>query len=191
MGILFSILCRPCQRCRRHHYQLSTYLTTRQIQLIQCTWSILKLDLITLGLTVFLHFFETEPDLKMLFPKMIRMNESNQLEWDVDREMLQKHAVTVMEGLGAAVETLHDSHLLNSVLIALGQTHEKRNIKPYMLKKMWPSLQHGLSTVLGKGYTKSVSRAWRRLYSYICLQMKIGMENPDLIVDIHDDLSES
>lgn len=25
----------------------------------------------------------------MLFPKMIRMNDSNQLEWEVDREMLQ------------------------------------------------------------------------------------------------------
>ncbi|GFO12006.1 hypothetical protein PoB_003851100 [Plakobranchus ocellatus] len=24
-----------------------------------------------------------------MFPKMIRMNESNQLEWDVDRDMLQ------------------------------------------------------------------------------------------------------
>ena len=34
-------------------------------------------------------FFEREPDLKMMFPKMIRMNESNQLEWDVDKDMLQ------------------------------------------------------------------------------------------------------
>lgn len=45
----------------------------------------------------------------------------------------QKHALTVMEGLGAAVETLQDSQLLNAVLIALGQTHDKRNIKPWML----------------------------------------------------------
>jgi hypothetical protein len=33
----------------------------------------------------------------MLFPKIIRLNEASQLEWYVDKEMLQKHAVTVME----------------------------------------------------------------------------------------------
>ena len=70
----------------------------------------------------------------MLFPKIIRLNEVSQLEWYVDRDMLQKHAVTVMEGLGAAVENLEDSHFLNGVLIALGQTHAKRNMKPTMLK---------------------------------------------------------
>ncbi|XP_059169800.1 neuroglobin-like [Physella acuta] len=191
MGMFHSLMCRPCARCRRRHCQLSKYLTPRQVQLVQCTWSILKMDLTTLGITVFLHLFDSEPDLKMLFPKLIRMNDSNQLEWDVDKEMLQKHAVTVMEGLGAAVETLHDSQLLNSVLIALGQTHDKRNIKPHMLKRMWPSMHVGLAAVLGEGYTKEVSEAWRKLYSYICLQMVIGMKNPDLYVDIHEDLSES
>ena len=29
----------------------------------------------------------------MLFPKIIRLNEVSQLEWYVDRDMLQKHAV--------------------------------------------------------------------------------------------------
>lgn len=122
----------------------------------------------------------------MLFPKMIRMNESNQLEWEVDRDMLQKHALTVMEGLGAAVETLQDSQLLNAVLIALGQTHDKRGIKPWMLTRMWPSLSVGLAAMLEDGYTREVSEAWKKLYSYICLQMRIGMENPDLNVDISD-----
>nr|KAI8735342.1 neuroglobin [Biomphalaria glabrata] len=62
------------------------------------------------------------------------MNEKNELEWDVDRDMLQRHAVTVMEGLGAAVESLDDSDFLNSVLISIGQTHIKRNVKPQMLR---------------------------------------------------------
>lgn len=62
------------------------------------------------------------------------MNSENKLEWDIDKEMLQKHAVTVMEGLGAAVESLEDSDFLNSVLISMGQTHVKRQVKPQMLK---------------------------------------------------------
>ncbi|CAG5129817.1 unnamed protein product [Candidula unifasciata] len=189
MGVASSSMCRSCWRCKRRHQQLSKYLSPRQVQLIQCTWSLLKADLSTLGLTVFLHFFDKEPELKMLFPKMIRMNESNQLEWEVDKDMLQKHALTVMEGLGAAVETLQDSQLLNAVLIALGQTHDKRNIKPWMLTRMWPSLSVGLEAVLADHYTREVSEAWKKLYSYICLQMRTGMQNPDLCVDIDDGMS--
>ena len=64
----------------------------------------------------------------------MRLNEVSQLEMDVDRDMLQRHAVTVMEGLGAAVESLEDSDFLNSVLISIGQTHVRRNVKPQMLK---------------------------------------------------------
>ena len=62
------------------------------------------------------------------------MNNENQLEWEIDKDMLQKHAVSVMEGLGAAVESLDESGFLNNVLISIGQTHVKRHIKPQMLK---------------------------------------------------------
>nr|KAG5714473.1 hypothetical protein BaRGS_006919 [Batillaria attramentaria] len=84
------------------------------------------------------RLFETEPDLKRLFPKIVRLNEVSQLEMDVDRDMLQRHAVTVMEGLGAAVESLEDSDFLNSVLVSIGQTHVRRNVKPQMLKGRIP-----------------------------------------------------
>lgn len=80
------------------------------------------------------RFFESEPDLKSLFPKIVKMNNENQLEYDIDREMLQRHAVTVLEGLGAAVESLEESDFLNSVLISIGQTHVQRHVKPNMLR---------------------------------------------------------
>ena len=72
--------------------------------------------------------------MKAYFPKIVRMNNDNKLEWDVDREKLQKHARIDMEGLGAAIENLDDSDFLNSVLISVGQTHSHRQIKPQMLK---------------------------------------------------------
>ena len=72
--------------------------------------------------------------MKAFFPKIVRMNNDSQLEWDVDREKLQKHAISVMHGLGAAVESLDDSDFLNSVLISVGQTHFHRQIRPQMLK---------------------------------------------------------
>ncbi|KAK3092881.1 hypothetical protein FSP39_008346 [Pinctada imbricata] len=163
--------------------QLNTYLTSRQIHLVQDTWEEIKDDLAKLGVIVFLRFFETEPGLKSLFPKIVQMNSENQLEWDIDKDMLQKHAVTVMEGLGAAVESLEESDFLNSVLVSIGQTHIKRQVKPQMLKRLWPSLNYGLKQVLQAKYTKEVNEAWRKVYFYICFHMKRGMENPDLDVD--------
>lgn len=166
---------------------LNKYLTARQLELVQDTWDIMKTDLPTLGLTVFLKLFQTEPDLKRLFPKIVQMNDKNELEWEVDRDMLQRHAVTVMEGLGAAVESLDDSDFLNSVLVSIGQTHVKRHVKPAMLKRLWPSLNHGFQTMLGEVYTKETMEAWRRLYSYISSQMKRGMNDPDAKLACDDD----
>ncbi|OWF43371.1 neuroglobin-like [Mizuhopecten yessoensis] len=160
--------------------QLNTYLTPRQIHLVQDTWDIIKDDLSKLGVIVFLRLFETEPDLKHLFPKIVQMNEQNKLEWDIDRDMLTKHAVSVMEGLGAAVESLDESEFLNSVLISIGQTHVKRHVKPQMLKRLWPSLNYGLKQVLQSKYNKEVNEAWKKVYFYIVAHMKRGMENPDL-----------
>lgn len=163
--------------------ELGKYLTVRQIHLVQNSWDLIKDDLGKLGLIVFLRFFETEPDLKSLFPKIVQMNNENQLEYDIDREMLQRHAVTVLEGLGAAVESLEESDFLNSVLISIGQTHVKRHVKPQMLRRLWPSLNHGLKHCLQENYTKEVNEAWKKVYFYVCFQMKRGMENPDLDFD--------
>ncbi|KAL8589738.1 hypothetical protein ACOMHN_027246 [Nucella lapillus] len=177
--------CSTNHHCRND--QLDRHLTPAQVKVVQETWQILRQDLASLGMAVFINFFETEPDLKMLFPKIIRLNESAQLEWYVDRDNLQRHAVTVMEGLGAAVESLENCQFLNNVLIALGQTHVKRNMKPTMLKRLWPSLEVGLGVMLGERYTPETAEAWRKLYHYICLQMKRGMENPDLPLDINSE----
>uniref|UniRef100_A0A0B6YIN5 Globin n=1 Tax=Arion vulgaris TaxID=1028688 RepID=A0A0B6YIN5_9EUPU len=164
---------------------LNKYLTARQLELVQDTWDVMKQDLPTLGLTVFVKLFQTEPDLKRLFPKIVQMNEKNELEWEVDKDMLQRHAVTVMEGLGAAVESLDDSDFLNSVLVSIGQTHVRRSVKPQMLRRLWPSLNHGFEKILGEQYTKETMEAWRRLYNYIIFQMKKGMQDPEgkLFVD--------
>ena len=48
------------------------------------------------------------------------------------------------------------------------------------VQRLWPSLNYGFSQVLGSRYDTATAEAWRRVYSYISLQMKRGMENPDI-----------
>ncbi|WAR19734.1 NGB-like protein, partial [Mya arenaria] len=168
--------------------QLHMVLSTEQVRLVQGSWELLKDELGRLGLIVFLRLFETEPQMKTIFPKIVQMNRDNKLEENIDKDMLQRHAVTVMEGLGAAVESLDDSIILNSVLISIGQTHVQRQVKPHMVKKLWPSLNYGLKEVLEEYYTRNVAEAWKRVYDYICVYMKMGMENPDIDPDITSDI---
>ena len=80
------------------------------------------------------RLFEAEPDMRSLFPKVFQINSDNQLEIDIDRDLLKKHAAIVMEGLGAVVEIMDDSDFLNNVLISIGQTHYHRHVRPSMLK---------------------------------------------------------
>ncbi|XP_029643254.1 cytoglobin-1 [Octopus sinensis] len=122
-------------------------------------------------------FFESDQELKTFFPKIIQISEKNELEWDVDNDMLQRHGITVMRGLEAAVESLDDSQFLNNVLFRIGQAHVYKNIKPHMLKRLWPSLNRSFKEVLKDRYNKDMAEAWRLTYQYICSQMKNGMKN--------------
>ena len=49
-----------------------------------------------------------------------------------------------------------------------------------VFQRLWPSLNYGFSQVLGDRYDSATADAWRRVYNYISMQMKRGMENPDI-----------
>jgi hypothetical protein len=51
----------------------------------------------------------------------------------VDEEKLRNHGNIVMEGLGAAVESLDDSVFLSNVLVSMGASHVSHNVKPEMV----------------------------------------------------------
>ena len=50
-------------------------------------------------------------------------------------------------------------------------------------QKLWPSLNYGLQAVLLEAYTKPVAESWKKVFDYICVYMKLGMENPDIDPD--------
>ena len=70
------------------------------------------------------------PELKKLFSKQM-MLEGDELT--VDEEKLRHHGNIVMEGLGAAVESLDDSVFLSNVLVSMGESHARHHVKPEMV----------------------------------------------------------
>lgn len=50
-----------------------------------------------------------------------------------DERKLNRHATIVMQGLGAAVESLEDSIFLTNILIAMGRKHAQYHVKAEMV----------------------------------------------------------
>lgn len=69
-----------------------------------------------------------------MFPKIVKINDSNELELDMDMEVLSRHASNVMHSLGAAVESLDQSEFFNGIVENIGRSHGQRKIKPKMLE---------------------------------------------------------
>uniref|UniRef100_A0A8W8HVP0 GLOBIN domain-containing protein n=1 Tax=Magallana gigas TaxID=29159 RepID=A0A8W8HVP0_MAGGI len=143
---------------------LAAHLSTRQRLLVQDTLELMKDDLSDLGIIVFKRFFETEPSVKKVFPKIVKINDSNELELDMDMEVLSRHASNVMHSLGAAVESLDHSEFFNGIVENIGRSHGQRKIKPKMLE------------VLRDTYTKEVAAAWKKVYFYLCKHMRQGIQ---------------
>lgn len=163
----------------RPRENLNLYLTPRQRLLVQANLDYLRDDLSDLGLVVFVRFFEVQPKLKVLFPKIVRINEQNELELGMDIEMLKKHSSIVMHSLAAAIESLDESEALNSVLLEVGRQHVRRNVKTKTILRLWPALSYGLEEYLKSKYTKEAATAWKKVFFYIVKQMKQGMQSSD------------
>lgn len=70
------------------------------------------------------------PEFKKLFTEQMTVEDNDLL---VDEEKLRHHGNIVMEGLGAAVESLDDSVFLSNVLVTMGESHARHNVKPEMV----------------------------------------------------------
>ena len=73
--------------------------------------------------------------MKQLFPKIIHINTENQLEMGPDvHRVLRYHASSVMRSLGAAVESLDQSDLFESIVEDIGRLHADRNVNVRMIQ---------------------------------------------------------
>ena len=71
-----------------------------------------------------------QEQLKKLFTSMLILSGDS---YFIDEDKLRQHARIVMEGLGAAVESLEDSIYLTNLLIAMGERHYGYRVKADML----------------------------------------------------------
>ncbi|KAJ8309158.1 hypothetical protein KUTeg_014032 [Tegillarca granosa] len=131
-----------------------------------------------------------ESDVLKLFSKIIT-TEDNGNTLGVDHEMLQRHAMLVMQGIGTAVELLEDLDELNSFLKVLGEKHNKLRVKPYMLERLWPAIDYSFRGVLSDVYENELRNAWKTFFDYMVYKMRESMFNTrkSLSEDKNDTLS--
>ena len=45
--------------------------------------------------------------------------------------------------------------------------------------------------MLQEAYNRRVSDAWKKVFDYVCVYMKFGIENPEIDPDVHQNLTQA
>ncbi|ESO96466.1 hypothetical protein LOTGIDRAFT_159879 [Lottia gigantea] len=154
---------------------LPGYLTQREVDIVQKTWAILSTDMMGTGVYMFQRLFEIQKDLQKLFRKLLLPSET--ADYFFDEVKLQSHAMIVMQGLGAAVESLDDSVYLTNILLTMGEKHSQYNVQPEMISLLWPAIRDALKHKLKEDFTPETELAWRHVFDYISSNMAEGIRN--------------
>ncbi|KAK6182159.1 hypothetical protein SNE40_009903 [Patella caerulea] len=155
--------------------ELPGYLSKREIEVVQMTWAIVSTDMMGTGLYMFQRLFEIQKDLQKLFKKLLLPSET--ASYFFDEVKLQSHAMIVMQGLGAAVESLDDSVYLTNILLTMGERHSRYNVQPEMIALLWPAIRDALKEKLKDDFTTEAELAWRHVFDYISSNMAEGIRN--------------
>ncbi|CAC5426148.1 unnamed protein product [Mytilus coruscus] len=153
--------------------QIKYFLSPDEYKLVKSSWKMFnkKKDK-EIGLWIFNRFFQMHPEFKKLFTEQM-MVEDNDLK--VNEEKLRHHGNIVMEGLGAAVESLDDSVFLSNVLVTMGESHARHNVKPEMVILLWPAIRDAFNGCLGSDFTSQMATAWEHVFEYMATKFKEGL----------------
>ncbi|XP_061194669.1 neuroglobin-like [Saccostrea echinata] len=153
--------------------ELETYVTPEDIRLVKESWKIVGQDLNGAGMMVFHKLFEKNKDLKKLFQNLTRLEADGEVV--LDDEKLQTHSRIVMDGLGAAVESLEDSVILTNILILMGERHAGYHVRPEMVGLLWPAIRDTFKEKLEDDFTPDIARAWTHVFDYLKARFQEGI----------------
>ncbi|XP_063418622.1 cytoglobin-1-like isoform X1 [Mytilus trossulus] len=151
--------------------QIASFVSEEEVKLVVDSWTILRDDTYV-GLHIFNRFFQMHPEFKKLFTEQMTVEDNDLL---VDEEKLRHHGNIVMEGLGAAVESLDDSVFLSNVLVTMGESHARHNVKPEMVILLWPAIRDAFNGCLGTDFTTQMATAWEHVFEYMATKFKEGL----------------
>ncbi|XP_052106725.1 cytoglobin-1-like [Mytilus californianus] len=151
--------------------QITSFVSEEEVKLVLDSWIILRNDT-NVGLHIFKRFFQLHPEFKKLFTEQM-MVEDDDLK--VNEEKLRHHGNIVMEGLGAAVESLDDSVFLSNVLVTMGESHARHNVKSEMVILLWPAIRDAFNGCLGSDFTAQMATAWEHVFEYMATKFKEGL----------------
>ncbi|XP_078315672.1 cytoglobin-2-like [Crassostrea virginica] len=157
----------------REKRELETYVTPEDIRLVKESWKIVGQDLDGAGMMVFHKLFEKNRDLKRLFHNVTRQEADG--ETVLDEEKLRTHSRIVMDGLGAAVESLEDSVILTNILILMGERHAAYQVRPEMVGLLWPAIRDTFKEKLDEDFTPEIARAWTHVFDYLKSRFQEGI----------------
>ncbi|XP_054714517.1 globin-like [Uloborus diversus] len=137
----------------------ATGITPRQRDLVQSTWKIVRQDVKSNGIKLFLKFFDMFPDYQLLF-KAFANTPRNELSKNVK---LAAHATSVMYAISSLVDNLQDTECLVELLSKIGHSHRPRNLNKDHFLHLQETILIFLAEVLGASVmTIPAKEAWKK-----------------------------
>eukprot|EP00897_Mesotaenium_endlicherianum_P007661 jgi/Mesen1/6923/ME000358S06245 len=140
-------------------------ITAEESQLLQLSWSLIEPEIQKYSLNFFLRIFEIAPAATGLFTFLD--NDTTPLATNI---RLQKHALTVMTTVGAAVSILADEEALAEFipkLKDLATRHKGYNVVPAHFAVVKVALLDTLESGCGFDWTPEMAQAWSKSFDIL------------------------
>ena len=136
-------------------------MTPRQIDVVTDTFALVLRLKPDAGMEFYRRLFATAPELRVLF-----------------KNDLYVQSRKLMDMLGTAIGSLHNSSALRQTLADLGARHTRYGVKPSHYFLVGDALISTLAAVLGSAFDDEARIAWTTLYRETSLAMLVGKASP-------------
>lgn len=144
---------------------MTTRLTSRQVELVQRTFELLRPVADTAVALFYRRMFALDPSLRRLFPR----------DMAAQRQKL-------IDTLATAVRRLENPDDFRATLVQLGRRHVIYGVQPAHYQTMGQALLWMLATALGDHFTDEMRNAWQAVYDVLAAEMIAAAANREQLI---------
>ncbi|XP_041351101.1 uncharacterized protein LOC121370066 [Gigantopelta aegis] len=162
-------------------------LDARQVFKLKQSWRGIKRRIEETGVEMFIRFFKTNLDMKLLFQNFKNIGHEDELR---ENELLEHHATLVMTTLDDAISNIDNHEYVAEFLKKTGSSHIR--FDGFSHRNFWkmkePFLESARIT-LGDRYTASIETVYVVAITFILQSLSDGLREHEKYVDV-DELRE-
>ncbi|XP_017771672.1 PREDICTED: globin-like [Nicrophorus vespilloides] len=138
------------------------YMNVEESQMIITSWTYLKRNLHTCGITLFLTFFGEFPENTKYFKDIV--DQKDHVKTD---QYLVNHCIKVMRAIGRGVDCIKSQEDFQKYIIEHASIHLEKKITKKTYEEFIGAFSNMLSQELGPRYSNDIGQAWEKFLRYL------------------------